>query len=179
MARSPHQIEAGERHYATNASCPGKRGTAFSGREPGLWPAASISIDTGYYFHNTGKVEIKKASQSLAALAHETRLAIFRLLVQAGPEGINAGLICEELEIPAATLSFHLAHLSRTGLICGRPEGRFIFYVADYAAMAELLAYLTANCCQGARCPPKAAAGAAPLKRRRTATVRQTRRSPA
>jgi DNA-binding transcriptional ArsR family regulator len=117
-------------------------------------------------------MEIKSASKSLAALAHETRLAIFRLLVQAGPEGINAGMICEKLALPAATLSFHLAHLSRSGLICGRQEGRFIFYVADYAAMDELLAYLTHNCCQGAQCLPKTTAGSTALKRRRTAAAR-------
>jgi ArsR family transcriptional regulator, arsenate/arsenite/antimonite-responsive transcriptional repressor len=117
-------------------------------------------------------VEIKNATQSLAALAHETRLAIFRLLVQAGPGGINAGLICEKLEIPAATLSFHLAHLSRAGLISGRQEGRFIFYVADYAAMDRLLAYLTDNCCQGAQCLPKTNASATINKRRRTSSSR-------
>ncbi len=114
-------------------------------------------------------MEIGSASKSLAALGHETRLALFRLLVQAGPEGISAGLICEKLELAPATLSFHLAHLSRVGLIRGRQEGRFIFYVADYAAMSGLLAYLTDNCCQGAECLPKAAA---PLKRRRTASAR-------
>jgi len=116
-------------------------------------------------------MELESASKSLTALGHETRLAIFRLLVQAGPVGVNAGLICEKLELAPATLSFHLAHLSRVGLIRGRQEGRFIFYVADYAAMSELLAYLTDNCCQGAQCLPKASA-AAPLKRRRTASAR-------
>ena len=86
-------------------------------------------------------------------MGHETRLAIFRLLVQAGPEGLIAGDIGEELALPAATLSFHLAHLSRVGLISARPEGRFIFYAADYAAMNELLSYLTENCCQAPRKP--------------------------
>jgi len=109
-------------------------------------------------------MEITSASDSLAALGHETRLAIFRLLVQAGPEGVNAGLICDKLELAPATLSFHLAHLSRVGLIRGRQEGRFIFYVADYAAMDALLAFLTDNCCQGAQCLPKAGAAAAPPK---------------
>ena len=117
-------------------------------------------------------MEIKHATESLAALGHETRLAIFRLLVQAGPEGINAGLICAKLELAPATLSFHLAHLSRVGLIRGRQEGRFIFYVADYAAMSELLAYLTDNCCQGAQCLPKTTAAATSLKRRRAASAR-------
>ena len=116
-------------------------------------------------------MKIATASERLAALGHETRLAIFRLLVQAGSEGISAGAICEKLAIPAPTLSFHLAHLSRVGLISGRQESRFIFYAADYAAMDELLAYLTDNCCQGAQCLPKASA-AAPLKRRRSASAR-------
>ena len=145
-------MQAGESHYATNAR--------------------QARIDKGYHFDNTGNMEIKSASQSLAALAHETRLAIFRMLVQAGPEGINAGLICEKLEIPAATLSFHLAHLSRTGLISGRQEGRFIFYAADYAAMDELLAYLTDNCCQGGQCLPRTTAAATAPKRRRSASAR-------
>jgi ArsR family transcriptional regulator len=123
-------------------------------------------------------MELEAASNSLAALGHGTRLALFRLLVQAGPEGINAGLIGERLELAPATLSFHLAHLSRVGLIRGRQEGRFIFYVADYDAMGELLAYLTDNCCQGAQCLPKATAAATPLKRRRTASARESRRRP-
>ena len=117
-------------------------------------------------------MEITMASGRLAALGHETRLAIFRLLVQAGPAGVNAGLIGEKLEIPAPTLSFHLNHLSRVGLIQGRQESRFIFYVADYGAMDGLLAYLTANCCQGGLCLPKTAARAAPKKRQRNASSR-------
>ena len=116
-------------------------------------------------------MEISTASDRLAALGHETRLAIFRLLVQAGPQGVNAGVIGEHLRIPPATLSFHLAHLSRVGLISGRQEGRFIFYVAEYGVMDELIAYLTANCCQGGQCLPKTAAAATSAKRRPT-TVR-------
>jgi DNA-binding transcriptional ArsR family regulator len=116
-------------------------------------------------------MEINAASNSLAALGHPTRLAIFRLLVQAGPKGVNAGLICDKLELAPATLSFHLAHLSRVGLIRGRQEGRFIFYVADYAAMDTLLAFLTDNCCQGAQCLPKSSPSAAPAKRRRAASA--------
>jgi ArsR family transcriptional regulator len=117
-------------------------------------------------------MEITTASERLAALGHETRLAIFRLLVQAGPAGVNAGLIGEKLDIPAATLSFHLAHLSRVGLIRGRQESRFIFYVADYGTMDKLLAYLTANCCQGGQCLPKTTACATTKKRRRTSSSR-------
>ena len=105
------------------------------------------------------------AAERLAALGHETRLAIFRLLVEAGPAGVSAGAIGEKLDIPAATLSFHLSHLARVGLIRGKPESRFIYYAADYAAMDELLAYLTANCCQGGQCLPKTALVAMPKKR--------------
>ena len=107
-------------------------------------------------------MEITTASERLAALGHETRLAIFRLLVQAGSDGVSAGAIGEQLDIPAPTLSFHLAHLSRVGLIKGRQESRFIYYVADYPTMDELLAYLTANCCQGSVCLPKTAKVAVP-----------------
>jgi len=103
-------------------------------------------------------MKITTATECLAALGQETRLAIFRLLVQAGADGVNAGLIGETLRIPGPTLSFHLAHLSRVGLIKGRQESRFIYYVADYATMDELLAFLTANCCHGSACLPKTAA---------------------
>jgi DNA-binding transcriptional ArsR family regulator len=139
---------------------------------PGQVKRARGRVDTGHYFHNTGNMETGSASKSLAALGHETRLALFRLLVQAGPGGINAGLIGEKLELAPATLSFHLAHLCRVGLIRGRQEGRFIFYIADYSAMDELLGFLTDKCCQGAQCLPKTAASANPLKRRRTASAR-------
>lgn len=97
------------------------------------------------------------AAELLAALGHETRLAIFRLLVEAGPEGVNAGAIGEQLGMPPATASFHLAHLSRVGLIHGERESRFIRYSADYAAMDSLIAFLTHNCCQGKPCLSSAA----------------------
>ncbi len=117
-------------------------------------------------------MEIHSVSERLAALGHETRLAIFRMLVQAGTAGVNAGLIGETLGIPPATLSFHLAHLSRVGLIKGRQESRFIFYGADYAAMDDLLAFLTANCCQGGECLPQTAVAAKPKNSVRTASHR-------
>ena len=87
------------------------------------------------------------AVTALAALAQNTRLAVFRRLVQAGSEGIAAGQIAVELGIPNATLSFHLKELSRAGLATSRQEARFIYYAANYAAMNELLAFLTENCC--------------------------------
>ena len=94
------------------------------------------------------------AGELFAALGHESRLAIFRMLVEAGPEGVNASAIGEKLGLAAATLSFHLAHLSRVGLIQGRQAGRFIFYGADYGLVDELIAFLTENCCQGSICLP-------------------------
>ena len=89
------------------------------------------------------------AISALAALAQETRLSIFRLLVQAGPDGMTVGRIGEALEIPAATLSFHLKELSRSGLLSSRQESRFIWYFANYQAMNDLIGYLTENCCRG------------------------------
>lgn len=102
-------------------------------------------------------METLDAAERLAALGHESRLAIFRLLVEAGPQGVNASAIGEQLGMAPATLSFHLAHLSRVGLIRGERAGRFIHYSADYAAMDELIAFLTHNCCQGKPCLPSAA----------------------
>jgi DNA-binding transcriptional ArsR family regulator len=94
-------------------------------------------------------VETKTAVTALAALAQETRLSIFRLLVEAGPEGVPAGRIGVELEVPSATLSFHLKDLTHAGLVTPRQEGRFIYYSADFERMAGLMSFLTQNCCQG------------------------------
>ncbi|TRZ70475.1 MAG: ArsR family transcriptional regulator [Rhodocyclaceae bacterium] len=100
-------------------------------------------------------METLSAAELLAALGHESRLAIFRLLVEAGPEGINASAVGEQLEILPATLSFHLSHLSRVGLIRGERESRFIHYSVNFEAMDELIAFMTHNCCQGTACLPK------------------------
>ena len=98
-----------------------------------------------------------QAVVALAALAQETRLSVYRLLVEAGPDGLAAGRIGEELRLPPATLSFHLAHLARTGLVHSRAEGRFVIYSADFQNMNELVGYLTENCCGGGRsCSPRA-----------------------
>jgi DNA-binding transcriptional ArsR family regulator len=94
-------------------------------------------------------MEGKDAVAALAALAQESRLEIFRLLVQAGPEGVPAGAIGERLGLPAATLSFHLTQLRQAGLIGFRREGRSLIYAAAYPAMNGLMAYLTENCCRG------------------------------
>jgi DNA-binding transcriptional ArsR family regulator len=94
-------------------------------------------------------VEKSSAIIALAALAHETRLDVFRLLVQTGPEGMPAGRIGEHLGLPSATLSFHLNHLRHAGLVSFRRESRSLIYMAEYPAMNDLLAYLTENCCKG------------------------------
>lgn len=107
------------------------------------------------------------ALTALAALAQETRLALFRLLVQFAPDGLPAGEIAEKLGVPAPTLSFHLKELSRAGLVEFRPEGRFVIYRARVDALQELIGFLTDNCCQGAphRCAP-AAVTVSPARRR-------------
>ena len=89
------------------------------------------------------------AIAALGALAQESRLDVFRVLVQAGPDGLPAGQIAERLNLPSATLSFHLNQLKHAGLVTFRRESRSLIYVAEYAAMNDLLAYLTENCCQG------------------------------
>ena len=99
-------------------------------------------------------MELARTVDALAALAQETRLKAYRLLVEAGPAGLSAGRIGETLDLPPATLSFHLAHLARTGLVKSRQEGRFVFYSADFENMNALVSYLTENCCGGRACKP-------------------------
>lgn len=118
------------------------------------------------YFHDNGNVKINDATQLLAALAQETRLAIFRLLVEAGPKGMNAGAIAEAVGVPAATLSFHVAQLVRAGLVASRQESRYIYYSANFTAMDDLIAFLTDNCCQGGQCLPRTQKIATTTKRR-------------
>jgi ArsR family transcriptional regulator, arsenate/arsenite/antimonite-responsive transcriptional repressor len=112
-------------------------------------------------------METKRAIEALGALAQETRLKVFRLLVQAGPGGMAAGSIAEKLDLPAATLSFHLAGLSRAGLAKSRQDGRFIIYSADFDNMSELVGFLTENCCGGQSC--EATRDEAPARARRRA----------
>jgi len=97
-------------------------------------------------------METNKALEALAALAHSIRLAVFRALVQAGPEGLPAGRIAELMDMPASSLSFHLKELYRAGLLASRQDGRSIIYSARYGTMNDLLGYLTENCCGGNPC---------------------------
>jgi ArsR family transcriptional regulator len=111
----------------------------------------------------------KQAVVKLASLAQETRLQIFRLLVEAGSDGLNASAIAEALKLAPATLSFHVAHLARAGLVNSRQEGRFIFYSVKYSAMDDLIVYMSQNCCQGNACLPKTAAANSNRKPRQVA----------
>lgn len=99
-------------------------------------------------------MEAQAVIRALGALAQEHRLAAYRLLVQAGPEGLAAGALAEALGVPPSSMSFHLAQLGNAGLVSQRREGRSIIYSADYPAMTGLLGYLSENCCGGATCPP-------------------------
>jgi DNA-binding transcriptional ArsR family regulator len=101
-------------------------------------------------------MESKDAIAALAALAHETRLAVFRLLVVEGPAGLPAGGIAERIGCAASTMSFHLAHLERAGLLAARREGKQILYAVHHDGMRDLLDFLMKDCCRGnpAMCGP-------------------------
>lgn len=101
-------------------------------------------------------MDAQRAVTALSALGHDTRLALFRLLVERGPDGLPAGTIAERLGIPPSSLTFHLQHLYRAGLITQRRLHRQLIYAADYATMNWLLLYLTDNCCGrgSAACAP-------------------------
>lgn len=113
-------------------------------------------------------METRTVVQAFGALAQETRLGIYRLLVTAGPEGMTAGTIAEKLDLPPATLSFHLKELSLAGLARSRQEGRFVIYSANFDTMLGLVSFLTENCCGGSTCAAECAP-AATAKRRKTA----------
>ncbi|HYD81456.1 MAG TPA: metalloregulator ArsR/SmtB family transcription factor [Paucimonas sp.] len=91
----------------------------------------------------------KNVIAALAALAQESRLAVFRLLVQVGPQGLAASKISEQIGVPPSSLSFHLKELAHADLLTSRQEGRFVYYAANYERMNALMAFLTDNCCGG------------------------------
>lgn len=122
-------------------------------------------------------MEPKLAVESLLALGHATRLAIFRLLVQTGPTGLAAGEIAAALKLAPATLSFHVKELSRAGLVGARQDGRYIYYSAAFDRMNELVAFLTDNCCaaDGVSCLPSKSCAPATPERRVPAAKRRAR----
>jgi ArsR family transcriptional regulator len=99
-------------------------------------------------------METKNAIAALSALAQESRLAVYRLLVQAGQEGMSPGKIAEQLGLPASSLSFHLKELTHAQLITPTQEGRYLIYAANFGTMNFLIGFLTENCCGGKPCQP-------------------------
>jgi DNA-binding transcriptional ArsR family regulator len=104
-------------------------------------------------------MDSKQAVHALAALAHEYRLGVYRMLVEAGPQGLNAGTIAAGLKLPPSSLTFHLQNLHRAGLVSQQRRSRELIYSADFTAMNALVGYLTENCCAGsatcdAQCAP-------------------------
>jgi DNA-binding transcriptional ArsR family regulator len=109
-------------------------------------------------------METKAVVTALAALAQDSRLAVFRALVQAGPEGLAAGKIGELTGIPPSSLSFHLKELSHAGMVDSQQAGRFVIYTANFTTMNALLGFLTENCCGGNPCSPVCTPMCAPDK---------------
>jgi ArsR family transcriptional regulator, arsenate/arsenite/antimonite-responsive transcriptional repressor len=126
-----------------------------SGRD-GTDPDVRVLLDNALHFYDSRFMESKSAVEALGALAQDSRLQVYRLLVQAGPEGLAASDIAERLGIPANTLAFHLKTLSHADLVQSRQEGRFVYYSASYEQMNALLGFLTENCCGGKSCIPVA-----------------------
>lgn len=118
------------------------------------WPPRGCLSAEILYFDYIQIMETDKVLEALAALAHSVRLSVFRILIQAGPEGLAAGRIAELMDMPASSLSFHLKELYRAGLLASRQDGRSIIYSARYETMNDLLGYLTENCCGGNPCSP-------------------------
>jgi len=111
-------------------------------------------------------METKAALAALASLAQISRLAIYRALVQAGPEGLPAGEISEATGIPPSSLSFHLKELAHAGMVTSRQDGRFIIYAASFETMNTLIGFLTENCCGGKSCLPVRAPAKTAAKRK-------------
>jgi ArsR family transcriptional regulator, arsenate/arsenite/antimonite-responsive transcriptional repressor len=115
-------------------------------------------------------MESKAVISALEALAQEHRLAVFRALVQAGSGGLTPSHLSDRLDLPAPTLSFHLAQLKHAGLISATRDGRSLIYTADYDAMRNVIDFLTENCCAGASC------AATKPKEKANETLARTRR---
>ena len=122
-------------------------------------------------------MEIKDIISALGALAQETRLAIFRLLVETGPQGLPVGAIAEKLGLANATLSFHLKELTNAGLTIATPNGRSIIYSADFPTMNGLVEYLTENCCAGSSCSPSIAACVPVSTQKKSSSISRRKKS--
>lgn len=114
-----------------------------------LFAEIQCGLESLLYFYYYGNMEVKTAATALSALAQESRLMVFRLLVRAGEDGLAAGEIAEELDIPPATLTFHLKELSHAGLVESQRYGRSIRYSIRAAEVCELFTYLLQDCCNG------------------------------
>ena len=115
-------------------------------------------------------MKAKQAVTALSALAHDNRLAVYRMLVEAGPDGLNAGTIAARLKVPPSSLTFHLQQLHRAELITQQRNSRQLIYATDFAVMNELVGYLTENCCGavGAACVPVCSPASETRKPRRS-----------
>ena len=109
-------------------------------------------------------MEIKEVVTALAALAQESRLAVFRALVQAGPQGMPAGKIGEATGIAPSSLSFHLKEMAHANMVSSRQNGRYVIYAANFTTMNALLAFLTENCCNGNPCTPVSTSTCSPTE---------------
>jgi ArsR family transcriptional regulator len=131
------------------------------------WSLFEKGFDKPCHFYDTRNMETTSVIGALSALAHESRLGIFRLLVEQGPEGLPAGEIASRRRLANANASFHLKELAHAGLVKSVQAGRFIYYAANYKTMNGLVDYLTRNCCQGGVCD---IACAPVIKRKRKAS---------
>ena len=111
-------------------------------------------------------MKTKSAVTALAAIAQDSRLAIFRALVQAGPDGMSAGKISEATDIAPSSLSFHMKELAHANMVRSRQDGRFVIYAANFTTMNALLAFLTTNCCGGNPCSPVNTPACSPTEER-------------
>jgi DNA-binding transcriptional ArsR family regulator len=123
-------------------------------KKSGLWKYAIKRLALVRIFHYYRTMETRNVIAALSALAQDSRLAVFRLLVQAGPEGLAASKIAETLDIPPSSLSFHLKELLRADLLMQTKQSRSLIYSVNFATMNEVLGFLTENCCDGNPCSP-------------------------
>lgn len=106
-----------------------------------------MHLDIGLYFHYSRTMEMFEASEAFSSLAQETRLRVFKLLIEYGKDGLIPGKLAENLNIPDNTLSFHLSHMTKAGLVTSKKNGRSVSYYANTKLIEDLIDYLQENCC--------------------------------